>query len=122
MSPWLDALHHAEPLLLLAVVLTAGTIFGALARQLGIPGITGQIVGGVLIGHAGLDLFGEASIAGLEPLTDIALSLIAVTVGAHLHVPRLRNAVRRLSYLLIAESTITPPMEVPCPPIHLVAD
>jgi hypothetical protein len=31
-----------------------------------------------------------------------------VTVGAHLYVHRLRNAVRRLSYLLIAESTITP--------------
>jgi Kef-type K+ transport system membrane component KefB/mannitol/fructose-specific phosphotransferase system IIA component len=104
----MESLHHAEPLLLLAVVLVAGIFFGALARLVRLPGITGQIVGGVLIGHAGLDLFGEASIAGLEPLTDIALSLIAVTVGAHLHVPRLRNAVRRLSYLLIAESTITP--------------
>lgn len=31
-----------------------------------------------------------------------------MTVGAHLHVQRLRNPVRRLSYLLIAASTITP--------------
>ena len=108
MNPIMESLHHAEPLLLLAVVLVAGIFFGALARLVRLPGITGQIVGGVLIGGAGLDLFGEASVAGLEPLTDIALSLIAVTVGAHLHVPRLRNAVRRLSYLLIAESTITP--------------
>jgi PTS system fructose-specific IIC component len=108
MNPIMESLHHAEPLLLLAVVLVAGIFFGALARLVRLPGITGQIIGGVLIGGAGLDLFGEASVAGLEPLTDIALSLIAVTVGAHLHVPRLRNAVRRLSYLLIAESTITP--------------
>jgi PTS system fructose-specific IIC component len=108
MNPIMESLHHAEPLLLLAVVLVAGIFFGALARLVRLPGITGQIVGGVLIGRAGLDVFGEASVAGLEPLTDIALSLIAVTVGAHLHVPRLRNAVRRLSYLLIAESTITP--------------
>jgi PTS system fructose-specific IIC component len=108
MNPIMESLHHAEPLLLLAVVLVAGIFFGALARLVRLPGITGQIIGGVLIGGAGLDLFGEASVAGLEPLTEIALSLIAVTVGAHLHVPRLRNAVRRLSYLLIAESTITP--------------
>ena len=108
MNPIMESLHHAEPLLLLAVVLVAGIFFGALARLVRLPGITGQIIGGVLIGGAGLNLFGEASVAGLEPLTDIALSLIAVTVGAHLHVPRLRNAVRRLSYLLIAESTITP--------------
>jgi PTS system fructose-specific IIC component len=108
MSSLLDALHHAEPLLLLAVVLTAGTVFGALARRLGVPGITGQIIGGVAIGGVGLRIFSEESLGGLEPLTDIALSLIAVTVGAHLHVGRLANAVRRLSFLLIAESTITP--------------
>jgi PTS system fructose-specific IIC component len=108
MNPVMESLHHAGPLLLLAVVLVAGIFFGALARRIRLPGITGQIVGGVLIGRAGFDLFGETSLAGLEPLTDIALGLIAVTVGAHLHVQRLRNAVRRLSYLLIAESTITP--------------
>jgi PTS system fructose-specific IIC component len=108
MNVLFDALHHAEPLLLLAVVLTAGTIFGSLARRLGVPGITGQIIGGVAMGGIGFRLFSEESLGGLEPLTDIALSLIAVTVGAHLHIARLANAVRRLSYLLIAESTITP--------------
>ena len=108
MQPIMDALHHAGPLILLAVVLVAGSVFGALARRIHLPGITGQIVGGVLIGGAGLGLFSRESLEGLEPLTDVALSLIAVTVGAHLHLRRLRNAVRRLSYLLIAESTITP--------------
>ncbi|MFP6655842.1 MAG: cation:proton antiporter [Myxococcota bacterium] len=104
----MESLRHASPLLLLAVVLLAGSFFGALAQRIRLPGITGQILGGILIGGAGFDLFGHDSLAGLEPLTDIALSLIAVTVGAHLHIHRLRNAVRRLSYLLIAESTITP--------------
>ena len=108
MNPFMELLHHAGPLLLLAVVLVTGIFTGAIARRIRLPGITGQILGGVLIGRAGFDLFGETSLGGLEPLTDIALGLIAVTVGAHLHVQRLRNAVRRLSYLLIAESTITP--------------
>jgi Kef-type K+ transport system membrane component KefB/mannitol/fructose-specific phosphotransferase system IIA component (Ntr-type) len=108
MNLFIESLHHASPLLLLAVVLVAGSFFGALAQRLRLPSITGQILGGILIGGAGFDLFGHDSLAGLEPLTDIALSLIAVTVGAHLHIHRLRNAVRRLSYLLIAESTITP--------------
>ena len=108
MDAALEVLHHAEPLLLLAMILVAGTICGALFRLLGLPGITGQILGGIALGGAGLGLFSEHSLSGLEPITDIALSLIAVTVGAHLHIPRLRNAVRRLSYLLLAESTITP--------------
>jgi len=108
MDAALEVLHHAEPLLLLAMILVAGTICGALSRRLGLPGITGQILGGIAMGSAGLGLFSEHSLSGLEPITDIALSLIAVTVGAHLHIPRLRNAVRRLSYLLLAESTVTP--------------
>jgi len=108
MTSALDSLHDAGPLLLLAIVLLAGSLAGALARRARLPGITGQIVGGVVIGHAGFDLFSEESIAGLEPMTEIALGLIAVTVGAHLHVGRLSNAVRRLFYLLLAESTITP--------------
>ncbi len=108
MNSLLESLQHASPLLLLAVVLVVGTSFGGLAKRFRLPGITGQIVGGILIGGAGFDLFGADSLRGLEPLTDIALGLIAVTVGAHLHIHRLRNAVRRLSYLLIAESTITP--------------
>ncbi len=108
MTSALDSLHDAGPLLLLAIVLLAGSLAGALARRARLPGITGQIVGGVVIGHAGFDLFSKESIAGLEPMTEIALGLIAVTVGAHLHVGRLSNAVRRLFYLLLAESTITP--------------
>jgi len=108
MNPVMESLHGAGPLLLFALVLVSGILFGGLARRIRLPGITGQILGGVLMGQAGLDLFGEEALSGLQPLTDIALGLIAVTVGAHLHVPRLRNAVRRLSYLLIAESTITP--------------
>ncbi len=108
MSPFPNALHHAEPLLLLAVVMVAGSVFGALARRLGVPGITGQVLGGVAMGGLGFQVFSDRSLAGLEPLTDIALSLIAVTVGAHLHLVRLANAVKRLSFLLIAESTITP--------------
>lgn len=108
MNLLIESLHHASPLLLLAVVLFAGSLSGALARRLRLPSVTGQILGGILIGGAGFDLFGQESLGGLEPLTDIALGLIAVTVGAHLHINRLRNAVRRLSYLLVAESTITP--------------
>jgi Kef-type K+ transport system membrane component KefB len=108
MSSILESVHQSGPLLLLAVVLVAGSLFGAIARRLHLPGITGQIIGGVLIGGAGFDVFSRSSIDGLEPLTDIALGLIAVTVGVHLHVQRLSNAVRRLSYLVIAESTITP--------------
>lgn len=108
------ALHGAGPLLTLAVVLLVGMGFGALARRLRLPGITGQIVAGVLMGEAGLDLFGKEPLHALQPLTHFALGLMAVTVGAHLNLQRLRNAGKRLSLLFLTESTITPAVVFLC--------
>jgi len=101
-------LPGAEPLLILAIVLGAGTGLGWFAQRARLPGVTGQILAGVLIGPSMFGLFDPARIDGLEPLTHFALALIGVTVGAHLNLPRLRNAGRRLSWLLLAEATVTP--------------
>ena len=98
----------ADPLLTLAAILVAGISFGWVAQRLRLPSVSGQILAGVLLGPSALALFDEASVAGLQPLTHFALALIGVTVGAHLNVRRLRNAGRRLFWLLIAEATITP--------------
>jgi Kef-type K+ transport system membrane component KefB/mannitol/fructose-specific phosphotransferase system IIA component (Ntr-type) len=108
MSWVLEVLGHAGPLLTLAVVILVGVLFGALARRIGLPGVTGQILAGVLMGEAGFSLFDPNALEGLAPLTHLALGLIAVTVGAHLNLQRLRNAGRRLFLLLLAESIVTP--------------
>lgn len=96
------------PLLTLSVVIVAGVLGGSVAKRLSLPSITGQVVAGVLVGGSGLRVLGSTALHGLEPLTDFALGLIAVTVGAHLNLERLRNAGRRLIILLLAEILITP--------------
>ncbi len=108
MTGALEHLGQAGPLLTLAVVIGVGVSLGGVARRFGLPGVTGQILAGVLMGHAGLGLFDPDALGGLEPLTHLALGLIAVTVGAHLNIRRLRNAGRRLVFLLLAESVVTP--------------
>lgn len=102
----MPTLPDADPLLILAIVIVAGVAGGWLARRLRLPGITGQILIGVLIGNQGF--FAPDAIHGLEPLTHFALSLMAVTVGAHLSLKRLRNSLRRLLLLLVFEATLTP--------------
>ena len=101
-------LSNAGPLLVLAVVIVVGVVFGSLAKLIRLPSVTGQILAGVLIGRAGLSLFEEEAVLGLQPLTYFALGLIAFTIGSHLNVRRLRNAGRRLFFLLLTESIITP--------------
>ncbi len=103
-----ELLGQAGPLLTLALLILVGVSLGGAARRLGLPSVTGQILGGVLVGHAGLGLFETSALDGLRPLTHLALGLIAVTVGAHLNLQRLRNAGKRLVYLLLAESLLTP--------------
>ena len=62
-------LPDADPLLTLAVVLVAGVGFGALAKLVRLPGITGQILAGVLIGPA-LGVFDEESVR-VRPLGEL---------------------------------------------------
>lgn len=107
-------LHGAQPLLVVALILAAGMAAGALFKRLHLPAVTGQIIVGVLMGPSlarmlGLrPLFELESIHELQPLTGFALGLIAVAIGNHLNVHRLRNAGKRLAWLVLLESTVTP--------------
>lgn len=96
--------EHAEPLLMLAVILLVGVVFGLAAKRLRLPSVTGQIIAGVAIGQAGFDVFGAHAAEGLAPITEFALGLMAVSVGAHLNFRRLRNAGKRLLLLVALES------------------
>ncbi len=97
-----------SPILVLALILVAGLFFGALSKMAHLPSVTGQILAGVLLGPSVLKLFTPEQTNGLVSITHFALSLIAVAVGSHLHVRRLRNARLRLFSMLLAESTILP--------------
>ena len=101
-------LSDADPLLSLALILLAGVALGGVAKRCHLPSITGQILAGILIGHSVLNLLSEESIAGLQPITHFALGLMAVTVGAHLNLRRLKNAGKRLGVLMLFESVLTP--------------
>lgn len=97
-----------NPLLLLALVLLAGLCGGGLARRLGLPSVTGQIVAGVAIGPSLLGLFDARTGSSLQPMMHFALGLVAVMVGSHLGLRQLRNAQKRLLWLVLLESTLTP--------------
>lgn len=98
---------QTDPLLTLAIILVAGVGCGWIARRAHLPGVTGQILAGVLLGPV-LEVLAPSSIEGLRPITHFALGLMAVTVGAHLNIKRLRNAGKRLGLLFLGEALITP--------------
>ncbi|MDA0375474.1 MAG: PTS sugar transporter subunit IIA [Planctomycetota bacterium] len=101
-------LEGANPLLTVALVILTGVASGSLARRAGLPGVTGQILAGVLIGPSFVDLFGPSTGDSLQPMMHFALGLVAVMVGSHLALHQLRNAARRLLILVLLEATLTP--------------
>lgn len=101
-------LQGAKPLFAFALILVVGLTFGLGAKKLKLPKVTGQILAGVVLGEAGLNLFPHEALDALAPLTQFALALMAVTVGTHLSFQRLRNARRRLTILALAEASLTP--------------
>ncbi|MDA1230623.1 MAG: cation:proton antiporter [Planctomycetota bacterium] len=101
-------LDEANTLLILAVILVAGTISGALAKKFHLPSVTGQILAGVLMGASVLRVLDEKGLHSLDALVKFALGLMAVAVGSHLNFKRLRVARHRLIWLVLLEATLTP--------------
>lgn len=99
---------EVNSLLMLAIILVAGTAAGSLAKLAHLPSVTGQILAGVLIGPSVIGLLKHENLHAFEPLVDFALGLMAVAVGSHLNFRRLHVARRRLTYLLLLEATLTP--------------
>ena len=99
---------NLSPLFVLGLVVLAGFLGGTLARRLRLPGITGQILVGILLGPSVLGLFDKETSALLLPVTHFALGLMTATVGSHLRFRSLWNARNRLLVHLGFEALVTP--------------
>lgn len=101
-------LEAGHSILTLAVILIAGVLSGWAAKKIHLPGMTGQIVVGALLGPSVAGLVSPEALHDLRPLTHFALGLIAVAVGNHLTIKHLRRKARRLAALLLLEVTVVP--------------
>ena len=99
-----------NPLMALAVIFAVGYPAGLLARRIGLPAVTGNILAGVALGQAvtKFELIERTTIArDLETVTIFALSLITLVIGSHLSYRRLHNAKRRIFSVSLFEVVLT---------------
>lgn len=97
-----------HPILTLSMVLVAGILGGLAAKRFALPGMTGQIVFGAILGPSVIGLVNDDALHALRPMTLFALGLIAVAIGNHLNFRRLKKRFRGLLMLLLFEVTLTP--------------
>ncbi len=93
-----------EETLALAILLAIGFAIAKVGQMLRLPSVTGYICAGFMLGPAGFNLV-SADLLGerLDHFTQIALMLIALGIGEHLEIKRLRQNARLLTAFSLGE-------------------
>ncbi|HCK99439.1 MAG TPA: hypothetical protein DHW42_04955, partial [Candidatus Marinimicrobia bacterium] len=73
------------------ILLLTGYFFGKLAEKIKLPSITGYIFAGLLLGKSLIGIIPETAPYRLTSITEIALGLIAITIGAEFEFARLKR-------------------------------
>jgi Kef-type K+ transport system membrane component KefB len=86
------------------LLLIAGYTFGKIAEKLKLPSITGYIVAGLLMGESVLNLVSHEMTTSLESVTEVALSIIALTIGGEFRIEKLKRAGADILVLTLFEA------------------
>ncbi len=68
----------------IGIAIIAGYFIGKLIHKFNIPSVAGYIIAGLLLGESFLGVFGEGFIERTSLVSDMALALIAFTIGGEL--------------------------------------
>lgn len=88
----------------IGLLLIVGYLFGKLAEKVKLPSITGYIVSGVLLGESVLNLVGSEMAHSLNSITEVALSVIALTIGGEFRIEKLKRAGTKILVLTLFEA------------------
>jgi len=92
-------------LLTVGIAIILGFTGGKLAKQLKIPMVTGWVIMGVIFGGSILGVFREDILQKVEIISDLALGIIAFSIGGELTVSNLKRLGKSIAVIVICEST-----------------
>lgn len=101
------SLQSTQVVLLLGIIMFFGALGGRIFKKLKIPQVVGYIVIGIIIGSSGLQLLGKETIASLNPVSAVSLSLIGFLIGAELKLGVIKKYGKQFVGILLFES-VTP--------------
>jgi Kef-type K+ transport system membrane component KefB len=84
--------------LALGFVLLSAYLLGGLLKSLRLPRLTGYLAAGMLAGPYALGWIRESALEDLRVFNGVAVSLIALTAGAELHLPSIRPLARMIAW------------------------
>lgn len=102
-----NSLQATQIVLLMGIVMFLGALGGRLFQKLKIPQVVGYIVIGIIIGSSGFQILRPETIAALNPVSTVSLSLIGFLIGGELKLNVIKKYGKQFVGILLFES-ITP--------------
>ncbi len=103
----LKTLLSNHPMFAAGILLIAGYILGRLASKISLPEITGYIVAGLLVSDAVTGIFPRQMGQSFRFTTEIALGLIALTIGGEFSLAKLRRLGRNVLVITLVQISST---------------
>jgi len=88
------------------ILLLGGTVLANLLELVGLPHLTGYLLAGVATGPHVLGMVDHQAVADLEPVNQLALSLIALAGGAELRLASLKSGLRSLAWATLWQNLL----------------
>ena len=95
------------PLFTLGLLLIGGFIFGKLVGLIRLPEITGFILAGLVMGDSVAGLISHEMGSGLQLVTELALGLIALTIGSEFAWPKLKRLGSNMVVITVVQIAAT---------------
>lgn len=96
-----------EYTLYVAVLLLVGLAGGTLASKINLPAVTGYILSGLLLGPSFLNFISGEVYNNLGFVNELALGILAVSVGTELHRDVIKRLGRDLTFLSVGNTFLT---------------
>jgi len=96
-----------ETLFYLGLIFVFGALTQWLSPKLHIPRVVGYLILGLIIGPEVLEFIPRKFVDNSHIITDLALSIIAVLVGAKLKVSNIKEHAKEVTYITIFQSIVT---------------
>lgn len=104
---WLQEAAESHILFAIGILLIAGYLFGKLAEKVKLPAITGYIVAGILLGESVGSVIGLHIVESLRPITEVALGIIALAIGAEFSRAKLKIIGKSVSIITVSQIILT---------------
>jgi Kef-type K+ transport system membrane component KefB len=91
-------------ILSVGLLLAVGFILGKLFERIKLPAITGYILAGLIMGESITGIIAHGMVGNLHILTEIALGIIALTIGGEFSLDKLRRTGVRIITITVFEA------------------